>query len=161
MAVLDWIFLAILLASLLLGLWRGLVYEVLSLVSWVLAFVLAQYFAPDVAVRLPLQGASLTLRYAAAFVLIFVVCAMVGSLLARLIKHLLAAIGLQPVDRLLGGVFGLARGLVLLLAISVVIGMTALRDSAWWQESVAAGLTQSVLRGLRPALPQEFGRYLI
>ena len=56
MPTLDWIFLGVLLTSLLLGAWRGLVYEVLSVVSWLAAFVLAQWFAPDVAQRLPMAS---------------------------------------------------------------------------------------------------------
>ena len=160
MATLDWIFVAVLLGSLLLGAWRGLVYEVLSLLSWIAAFVLAQWFAPGVAPKLPMAGASEAIRYAAAFALVFVLSVFVGGLLASLVKKLFAAVGLQPADRALGAVFGLLRGAVLLLAATVVIGMTPLRSDAWWQQSVGAGVTLAALTALKPVLPQEFGRYL-
>ena len=68
MPVLDWVFAAVLLMSMLLGAWRGFVYEVLSLISWVAAFVLAQWLAQDLAQRLPMSGASDTVRYASGFV---------------------------------------------------------------------------------------------
>lgn len=88
--------------SLLIGAWRGLVYEVLSVLGWALSFYLAQWFAPDVASRLPLQGASEPVRYAAAFVLVFVVAVLLAGLLAVLVKKLVEAVGLRPVDRTLG-----------------------------------------------------------
>ena len=160
MTTLDWIFVAVLLTSLLLGAWRGLVYEVLSLLSWIAAFILAQWFAPDVAPKLPMAGASEAVRYALAFVLVFVLSVFVGGLLASLIKKLFAAVGLQPADRALGAAFGLLRGVVLLLAATVVIGMTPLKASPWWQQSVGAGVTLAALTALKPVLAQEFGRYL-
>jgi membrane protein required for colicin V production len=58
MASTDWILLAVLAASLLLGVWRGLVYEVLSVIGWIAAFLLAQWFAPDVAEKLPMQSSN-------------------------------------------------------------------------------------------------------
>jgi membrane protein required for colicin V production len=62
LAPLDWVMVALLLASFLLGAWRGLVYEVLSVISWVAAFVLAQWFAPRVATVLPMGGTAEALR---------------------------------------------------------------------------------------------------
>lgn len=157
---LDWMIGAVLMVSLLLGAWRGLVYEVLSLVNWVVAFVLAQWLAGDIAQKLPMSGASETIRYAAAFALIFVLSVFVGGLLAALIKKLFAAVGLQAVDRALGAVFGLLRGVVVLLVVTVIVSMTPLHRSVWWQESLAAALAQTALQGLKPVMPQEFGKYL-
>ncbi len=118
MAALDWILLALLFASTLLGAWRGLVFEVLSVLGWLAAFVLAQWFAPDVASRLPMGQASETMRFAAGFVLVFVVAAFAGGLIAALIKRLVQAVGLRPVDRVLGMVFGALRGVILLPPVS-------------------------------------------
>lgn len=161
MPTLDWIFLGVLLASLLLGALRGLMYEVLSAVSWIAAFILAQWFAPDVALKLPMSGAGEAVRYGAAFVLVFIGAVFAGGLLATLVKKLFAAVGLQPADRALGAAFGLVRGAVLLLAATVVIGMTPLRTSEWWHESSGAGMTVAALKGLKPVLPEEFGKYLL
>ena len=86
MAALDWIFVAVLLASLVLGAWRGLVYEVLSVMSWIAAFVLAQWLAPDVAARLPMGSASEPVRYAAGFVVVLVAAAFAGGLIAWALK---------------------------------------------------------------------------
>lgn len=160
MGTLDLIFLGVLLISFLLGAWRGLMYELLSAVSWIVAFVLAQWFAPDVAQKLPMAGSGEAVRYAAAFALVFILSVFAGGLLAKLVQKLFAAVGLQPADRALGAAFGLVRGLVLLLAASVVVGMSPMKSSAWWQESVGAGMSMATLKGLKPVLPEEFGRYL-
>ena len=160
MAVLDWVFAAVLLASLLVGAWRGLVFEVLSLVTWVAAFILAQWFAPDVAQMLPMSGAGEAVRYAAGFVLTFVAAVFAGGLVAVLVKKLMSAAGLAPADRMLGAVFGLVRGMVVLLAVTVVVAMTPLKNSLWWNESFGAGVLGAAIKGLKPVLPQEFGKYL-
>ena len=62
MPTLDWFFVAVLLVSLLIGAWRGLVFEVISLLSWIAAFVLAQWFAPDLALKLPMSCELVLLR---------------------------------------------------------------------------------------------------
>jgi membrane protein required for colicin V production len=160
MTFVDWILLGILGLSFLIGAWRGLVYEVLSVFVWLAAFVLAQWFAPEVALKLPMAGSAQSLRYAAAFVLVFIGAAFIAGLITQLIKKLVAAVGLRPVDRTLGAVFGLIRGAILLLAIAVVMNMTALRSQADWQASQGAARLTEVLMKLKPLLPQEFGKYL-
>ncbi len=160
MVVLDWLLLAVLGVSLLLGAWRGLVFEMLSLLAWVVAFVAAQWFATDVAQWLPMSGAANSMRYAAGFLLTFVVTAFAGGLVAVLVKKMISVAGLGPVDRVLGCAFGLVRGLVLLLAAAVVIAMTPLKTSVWWTESAGADFLGVALKGLKPLVPQEFGKYL-
>ena len=160
MSVLDWIFIAMLLVSLALGAWRGLVYEVISLVNWLVAFVLAQWLAPQAAVRLPLAGASETVRLAAGFVLVFVVALFAGAFLAWLASKLVKAVGLRPVDRTLGAAFGVARGVVVVLALSVVVNLTSFKRDAWWTDSLAAGVSTVALKGLKPVLPEPFAQYL-
>jgi len=160
MAALDWIFAVVLLLSMALGAWRGLVYEVLSLVNWVVAFVLARMFALDAAQLLPMSGASTTMRYAAGFLLVFVLVLVAGGLLTVLIKKLTAAVGLSPIDRTLGAVFGATRGVLLLLLATVVVHLTPMKDSVTWQESVGARLAGVTLKGLKPALPRDLDRFL-
>ena len=160
MATLDWVFVGVLVLSLALGAWRGLVYEVLSVLGWIASFVLAQWLAPDAAALLPLGRAGEGFRYAAGFVLVFVVAAFLAGLLAWLVKKAVERVGLRPVDRTLGAAFGLVRGGVLLLAAAVVVNMTPLQNGQWWTESKGAGVSTAVLRGLKPVLPESFGRYL-
>jgi membrane protein required for colicin V production len=159
-AALDWAVLGVLAASVLLGLWRGLVYEVLSVLNWVAAFFLAQWFAQAAAQWLPMGGAGQALRHAAGFVVVFIASLFIGGLLAWLLKKLVEAVGLRPVDRALGGLFGLVRGTVAVLAVAVVVHLTSWKDSRWWKESVSGGVATAVLRGLKPVVPEKFGAYL-
>lgn len=156
----DWILIALLTASMLVGAWRGLVYEVMSVIGWIAAFLLAQWFAPEVADKLPMKSSGETLRYAAAFVVVFIASVFAAGLLSSLMKKLISAVGLRPVDRILGAVFGVFRGLILLLALSVVVHMTALQESDWWVESKGGPMLITMLKGLRPMLPEKFGAYL-
>ena len=160
MPALDWIFVVVLLASMLMGAWRGLVFEVLSLLGWVVSFFVAQWFAHDVAAMLPMGDASDSLRYAAGFLAVFVASVFACGFITWLAKKLVESIGLRPVDRTLGAAFGVLRGLVLLLAVAVVAGLTPMHEALWWQESRGAPLLADILRGLKPALPEEFGRHL-
>lgn len=160
MPILDWVLLAVLACSMLLGVWRGLVFEVLSVLGWIAAFVLAQWLAPDVAPSLPMGNASGTVRYVAAFALVFVLGAFACGLAAALFKRLVQAVGLRPVDRVLGMVFGLLRGAILILAAGVIISNTPLQREPWWRESTGAALTVSVLHALKQAMPPALAPYL-
>lgn len=160
MAALDWIFIVALLASIGLGVWRGFVYEVLSVLNWLLAFVLAQWLGADVGRLLPIGSNSETLSHIAGFVLVFVVSVFLGGLLVWGLPKLIEQAGLRPVDRVLGGVFGLLRGLILLLALTVLVLMSPMKSQAWWREAKAAQASVEVLKVLKPVLPTGVGKYL-
>ena len=156
----DWVFLAVLLLSLVIGAGRGLVYEVLSVLGWAASFYAAQWFAPRLASVLPFDSLSNPVRFAAAFVLIFVAALFVFGMLAFAVKKLVEAIGLRPIDRILGALFGVARGVILLLAAAVVINMTTLKQGEWWTSSIGAGILTAGLQILKPMLPPKFAVYL-
>ena len=160
MAMRDWVFAAILVLSMGVGLWRGLVFEVLSLAGWLASFVLAQWWAPAVAEWLPLGQWSPPLRHVAGFVVVLIGSLVVAALLARLARKLIEAVGLRPIDRILGAAFGLLRGFVIVLAVAVVAQMTPLREMRLWSESAGAQAAAQALKGLKPILPERFGQYL-
>lgn len=160
MPVMDWIFLGITVFSVVIGLWRGVLREVISLVAWVVAFVLAQMYAPDLAYQIPMSGASESLRFAAAFVVIFVICIPAGGILGFFISKLAAAAGLGIADRLFGAAFGLLRGALVLLSVSVVVAMTPLKTAQWWREAAGPRVAELVLKDIKPVLPTDFGKYL-
>jgi membrane protein required for colicin V production len=109
---------------------------------------------------LPMQKSDQTLRYAAAFVVVFIASVFAAGLISALMKKIIAAVGLRPVDRILGAFFGVFRGLILLLALSVVVHMTALQESEWWLASKGGPMLMTLLKGLKPMLPEKFGAYL-
>lgn len=160
LSAVDWILLAVLGLSFLLGLWRGIVQEVLSLVGWVAAFYVSQMYAPMAAAWLPMEGSSQMLRYAAGFVVVFVAVLVATALVSWVVKKLISAVGLGPLDRLLGSVFGLMRGVVILLAVTVLVGMTPMRDTEAWKQAQGAQWLQQFLHVLKPVLPADFGKYL-
>lgn len=159
MPMVDWIFIAVLLVSLLLGAWRGLVYEVLSVLNWLAAFMLAQWLGPELAHKLPMQDTNDTIRAAAGFVGVFIIAIFAGGLLASLIKKLIESVGLRPADRALGALFGVVRGGILLLAATVVMEMTSLKTNELWVESTGAAVSLTALKGLKPVMPEKFAQY--
>lgn len=161
LATTDGLLCAVLLLSMLVGAWRGLVYELMSLAAWVAAFVLAQWLAQDVAQRLPfLESAAAQVQYAAAFVLVFVASLFAAGLLSWLLKKLVETVGLRPVDRALGAVFGVVRGVLLLLVVTVVVQLLGMAHKAWWQEAQGPVWLNVLLDGLKPVLPDALLRYL-
>ncbi|AEG92153.1 CvpA family protein [Ramlibacter tataouinensis] len=160
MAALDWVFATALVASVLLGAWRGLMYELLSVLGWIGAFVLAQWLAPQVGGWLPMGRAGEALRYGAGFALAFAGTVFAAGLLAWAARKLVEVAGLRPADRALGAMFGLVRGAVLALAVALVVLLTPLKAAGWWTESVGAAVATVALQGLKPVLPQPLGQYL-
>lgn len=156
----DLALLAVLFLSTALGLWRGLVYEVISVAGWVAAFVVAQAYAAPVGLWLPVEGFSPPLRLAAGFVLVFMGTAFAAGLVAWIVKKLVESVGLRPVDRILGAGFGLFRGGVLLLALAVVVSMTPLKSHSLWIDSQGAVVLSDTLHEVKPLLPETVARYL-
>jgi len=153
----DWTLALLGLISVLVGLWRGLVYELLSLAAWVMAWLVALNWGPELAARLPLNEAGTAPRVALGYALCFMGTLLLGALLARLLRMLVAATPLRWIDRLLGAVFGAARGALLLLAVVIVVGWTPLsRSSAWQSSQVAVWLGQAgaAWQAWRPQQPR-------
>jgi membrane protein required for colicin V production len=156
----DWALLALLALSIAVGLWRGLVFEVLSLLGWVAAYVAAQVFAPTVAVHLPVGTPGGAINLAAAFAAVFVLAMIAWALASRLLRLLIHATPLQLIDRALGGGFGLLRGAVVLLAVASVVSLTPASHSPAWQRSQGAAWLVAGLQTLKPVLPETFAQRL-
>lgn len=156
----DIAFLAVIGISIVVGLVRGLLYEVMSLLGWVAAYVAAQAFAGAIAPLVPVGVPGSGLNVAAAFALVFFAVLLGWALLSWLIKKLVQASPLSPVDRALGGVFGLARGLLVALVAATAVNMTPLAASSSWQSAHSAVGLQWLLSGLKPLLPDAVARHL-
>lgn len=154
MTAFDWAVLAVAGLSLLIGLWRGVVSEVLALAAWVAAFFAASHFSGNAAALLTGAIKDKTLSQVAGFVLVFIVVLLLFALVRLLAKQLLQAVGLGPVDRLLGGVFGLVRAAVVLVCLVALGGLTALPQQAWWREANLAPPLETAVLVLKPQLPQ-------
>jgi membrane protein required for colicin V production len=150
---LDYAVLGVVALSVAWGLWRGLVREVISLAAWVIAFLAANLFCAPLAEALPRSIPQPELRVIVAFVAIFVVTLTLATLVAVLLSKALKAVGLGGLDRTLGGLFGIARALLILLAFALVAGLTSLPRQPVWKASWSGPLLGRTVNELKPWLP--------
>ncbi|NNE04796.1 MAG: CvpA family protein [Xanthomonadales bacterium] len=156
----DYAILGIIGISVLVGALRGLIKEAFSLAVWVAAFLAAYQFSGGLAEMLDSYVTLPSARTALAFAGVFLAVLAVGGLLTFLAGKLVEKTGLSGTDRLLGGVFGTARGLILIVMLIMVAGFTPLPNDPWWEES---GLLQSMLPLAETAaelLPESISQYL-
>ena len=131
----DLIMIGIVLLSALISLLRGFVKEALSLATWIVAAAIGKLLSPQLSELLVPYISLPSARVAAAFVLLFVGTLIVGALVNQLVTQLVKATGLSGTDRLLGMVFGLARGVLVVSVIIGVLSMTPVVQDPWWKES--------------------------
>jgi membrane protein required for colicin V production len=131
----DYLILGIIAISVLVGALRGFVKEAFSLLVWAVAFLAAFYLSGPIADWLQDSISLPSARTALAFAGIFIAVLLVGGLLNYLLGKLVEKTGLTGTDRLLGGVFGACRGLILVVALILVAGFTPIPGDPWWSES--------------------------
>ena len=135
----DWVILAIILVSCVISLVRGFVKEALSLLSWIAAFIVARLFHPNLQTLLADSISVPSVRFIAAFTILFVATLIVGALLNHLVGALVKATGLSGTDRMLGMFFGLVRGVVLVVVSIALLRMTPVTQDDWWNQSTLIG----------------------
>ncbi len=132
----DIVITGIIVLSALFSLIRGFVREALSLAGWLASFWLALTFAGDLAESF-LSGISVpSLRVAVAFTILFVLTLVIMALINKLASQLIKKTGLTGTDRMIGMIFGIARGAIIVSVLVLLAGFTAMPQDAWWQESV-------------------------
>lgn len=152
MAWFDYGVLTVLGLSLVLGAFRGILREIVSLAGWIAAFVLATAFSGIVAVRMP-ESLGPLLSGLLAFVLIFIGALVVSGFVGFVLARLARAAGLGLTDRLLGATFGVVRGVAIVLLVVVLAGLTPLPRESFWRQAVLSGPFETVALALRPQLP--------
>ena len=156
----DYIILAVLALSVLIGLWRGLISEVLALAIWVAAFWVAWTFGPSVAgyfehsIQLP--SARILVGYGICFLAVLIA----GALLRFLVSKLIEGTGLSGTDRLLGMVFGFVRGVLLVTLAVFLLGFTAFTRDPWWNESALLPQFKGMAAWLGERVPDSVRHYL-
>lgn len=158
MTLFDIVVIAILLVSVGLAVWRGMVREIFSLVSWLGAFWISKEFAGVVAGWLPASVSNPGLRLVIGFVSLMVLCLLVFSLLTMALVHLVKVAGLKASDRTLGAFFGLVRGIVVVVILVLVGGMTSMPRDPFWRQALLAPPLEAVALWVRPWFPAEVGR---
>ena len=160
MTIFDYVVLCILIASIVISTLRGLIKEILSLVSWVVAFVVANLYGAQLAPMLPDMIPGQAIRLMAAFVALFIGVRLLMGLVMLAVDALVKASGLSLADRGLGGLFGLARGIVIVLATVIVCGMTDLPKQDFWKNAMFSPLAETGVRTVKPMLPDALARHV-
>lgn len=158
MTFFDYGFLTLVGITTLLGLWRGLVSEVLALVAWVLAFVLGRTFAPEVGELFAGVIQDPFGRQAAGFMLIFVGVLLLTGLLRYLLRALLKVAGMGFSDRFLGGCFGLVKGVFVALVLVMLGGMAGVARAHWWEGAFFAPPLETAVVAAKPWLPEAIAK---
>jgi membrane protein required for colicin V production len=160
MTALDIGVIAVIVLSTLLAFARGVVRELIALVSWVAALVLAFVYNAELAAALPGLADSPAAKHVLAFALIFLGALVAGAIVANLLSKAVRAVGLGLVDRMLGAVFGLARGGALVVLFVLVAGLTTLPRQEWWQNASLAPVLVAAALAVRPWLPAAWAQRL-
>lgn len=158
MTVFDYAVLFIVGLSILLSVIRGLVREILALLAWVVAFVAANLFGGKLAALLPAEIPGEELRLLAGFVGIFFVVLLLMSLMAMAVSSLVKNAGLGFEDRMLGGLFGLARGALIVLVLVLLAGLTALPKEPVWRNALFSPPLEALAMSAKNWLPGDLAR---
>ena len=147
--------------SALFSLIRGFVREALSLLGWMAAFWIALTFSKDLA-DLFLSGISLpSLRIVVAFTILFVLTLVIMALINNLAGQLIKKTGLSGTDRMIGVIFGVARGVLVVSVLVLLAGFTTMSQDPWWQESVMIDVFHKFAVWLRYTIAPEFSNDIL
>ena len=156
----DLAILAVILLSTLFAFLRGVVRELIALVAWVVGFVGAIAFAPTVGAWIPEIPGYPAVRYQIAFAVILIAALVIGAIIAGPLARVIRAAGLGFVDRFLGSIFGMLRGLLVIVGFVLVAGLTTLPRADWWQNSALAPAFITGALALKPWLPERWAERL-
>ncbi len=145
----DYTVIVIIILSAMLGWWRGVVYEVLSWMGWIGAVFLSLMFSATLAPYMPDALGAEAIRTVAAFVVLFGGTLIVSSIAAALLSKVVKWVGLDGLDKSLGTLFGMLRGVLLVLILVLLAGLTGLPQQPFWRDAVLSKPLQKVaLSGL-------------
>ena len=150
---LDYTVITIAVLSALLGWWRGLVYEVLSLLGWIAAILVARLFAASIVPYMPVALGAEAVRTAIAYAALFIVTLIIGGIVAWLLSKLVKFVGLGWLDSLLGVLFGVLRGVLIVLVLVLLAGMTSLPKGQPWRDAWLSKPLENVALATRAWLP--------
>ena len=142
------------------GAWRGFIREAVGIGGWILAFVMSNILAQPVSDAFAGIVANAELRFAVAFAAVLLATLLVCLIAASLISRKVKDAGLAPLDFTLGGVFGIFRGVVIVLAVGFLAGLTTFPSHPVWHESASGDFMARAVLALRPLLPADLSRRL-
>lgn len=150
---LDLLIGGVVLISLIVGIFRGFIREVLSLISWGLALWVGWRFFKPAATYLENMVSSEPVRQIAAFVFIFISVLILLTVASHFLAKLFKVSGIAFIDRLFGALFGFGRGVLIMAIIVLLGGATALPKEPWWHDSVLTPMLTPVTDFLLDLMP--------
>jgi len=150
----DYAVLATISISILVGFLRGFIKEVFSLLIWAAAFFVAYQYGGEIAILMQDQVTLPSARMVIGFAGLFLAVLLVGGMLNYLIGRLVQSTGLSGTDRLMGGLFGAARGIAMVVAFLLVAGFTPLPADPWWKESTLIHRLMPMVQWAQHFLPE-------
>jgi membrane protein required for colicin V production len=157
----DYLIIGIISISGLISLARGFVRESLSLAAWILALWVALRFSPQAAELFADSiSVSPSLRLAIAFFLLLLGTLLLAAIANSLLSRLVQTTGLTGTDRILGAIFGIARGVAIVTILILLAGMTPMPQDSWWQNSVLLGYFQGLALWVRSLMPADIAGYI-
>jgi membrane protein required for colicin V production len=160
MNAVDLIIIAVLALSVLVGLWRGLISEVLALATWVAAFWVAWTFGPAVSAHFDRTIETPVLRLLVGYGICFIAVLILGALVRFMIQKLVDGTGLGGTDRLLGMIFGFARGLLLVTLVVFLVSLTSFVHQPMWQQSTLLPQFKGLAAWLEQEMPADVREHL-
>jgi membrane protein required for colicin V production len=155
MSWVDLIIVAVIVISALISLVRGFVKESISLASWVLAgFIALRYFTPLSELLEPYIE-SPTIRTGSGFAILFVSSLIIGAIINFMASQLVTKTGLSGTDKSLGVVFGAARGILIVIILVLLAGLTPMPSESWWKESTMIEYFASMASWIKDILPDD------
>ena len=153
MSWLDLVIIVIIVLSALISVIRGFVKETISLITWIVAGILAfRYFAPLAEILEPYVGAP-TIRNITAFAVLFISTLVIGAIINFIMNQLVNRTGLSGTDKALGVIFGAARGVLIVTMIVLLASLTPMPEASWWQDSAMMSFFQQLAGWLRGIIP--------
>ena len=151
----DYGILLLMFLSIVVGAVRGAIREVMNVVGWGLAFVLAHAYSSEVAPLLSEWLNEPSARMVVAWALVFIVVVVVVAVLASLLSELVRKLGLGSLDRLVGGAVGVLRGAIVILALALAAGLTKIPQSPRWREAVLTPWLEVAALYAKNVLPEK------
>ena len=155
MSFVDISVIIILFASLTFGFFRGFVKEFLSIVAWILAFFISYFSSESIAMLLPFE-IEFSIKYVSTFVIIFIFTLIFSSIIIKFISSFIHTIGLGASNIILGGLFGILRGFVIVYFLIFVIEKTSYSEDVSWQNANSIILIKLLAEKTFPYLPQDW-----
>ena len=156
----DIALLAILLISTVFSIVRGFAKDAISLTAWILAFVVAVTLADKFAIILPDSMESARLRVGVSIAVLFLATLIMGTIANFLLAGFINMVKMQNIDRGLGAMFGLTRGVIIVCLLVVLGSYIGLNEASWWSSSALVPVAEWMLEVIEPLLPNDYGQYI-